>query len=140
VQVSGNGSNALDFHIAFTIGELSKSDPSAHFHIISKDSGFDPLIDYLRKRGIFAQRSAMIGELLTLKKPNTEAVPDKLETIIQNLASMKASKPRRVKTLSNTINALFGKSLDAAEVANFLKALKKRGHISVDAENVTYHL
>src|SRR5262245_10004901 len=51
VQISGNGANALDFHIAFMVGELSKTDPSAHFHIISKDSGFDPLIAHLRKKG-----------------------------------------------------------------------------------------
>lgn len=142
VRVSGNGSNALDFHIAFTVGELSKSDPSAHFHIISKDSGFDPLIDHLRKRGIYAQRAAVIADLLNVKNPaaTTDAVPDRLEAIIQNLASRTAGKPRSVKTLSNTINALFGKSLDQVEVANFLKALKKRGHISVDGESVTYHL
>ena len=44
VQISGNGSNALDFHIAFTIGELSQSDPGAYFYIVSKDTGFDRLI------------------------------------------------------------------------------------------------
>jgi len=60
VQISGNGPNAVDFHIAFTIGEISKSDESARFHIISKDSGFDPLIEYLRTKGIVAQRSAEI--------------------------------------------------------------------------------
>ena len=39
VQISGNGHNAVDFHIAFTIGELSKSDSDGYFHIISKDTG-----------------------------------------------------------------------------------------------------
>ena len=52
IQISGNGSNALDFHIAFKIGELCHLEPSAHFHIISKDTGFDPLLKYVKAKGI----------------------------------------------------------------------------------------
>ena len=37
IPISGNGRNALDFHIAFSIGEFSKEDPEGCFHIISKD-------------------------------------------------------------------------------------------------------
>ena len=50
IKISGNGPNALDFHIAFYVGELSKIDPEAYFHIISKDTGFDPLIKHLKER------------------------------------------------------------------------------------------
>jgi hypothetical protein len=39
VKIRGNGSNALDFHIAFYIGQLAERDPYAYFHIISKDTG-----------------------------------------------------------------------------------------------------
>ena len=62
IQISGSGSNALDFHIAFTIGELSKADPDGCFHIISKDAGFDPLIRYAKKKGIRVQRSSGLGD------------------------------------------------------------------------------
>ncbi len=55
------GNNALDFHIAYYIGLLSAEDPSAFFHIISKDSGFDPLIKHLKGRKVFAQRSTCIA-------------------------------------------------------------------------------
>ena len=140
IRISGNGSNALDFHIAFTVGELSKSDPNAYFHIISKDSGFDPLIGYLRKRGILAQRSKEIADVPILKLSNTKTAPEKLEAIIRNLASRGVGKPRKVKTLSNTINALFLKSFEAVELASLVKALEKHGHISIEGENVTYHL
>src|ERR1044071_6110968 len=51
------GNNAVDFHIAYYIGVLSAEDPTAYFHIISKDGGFDPLIKHLRRRKIFVQRS-----------------------------------------------------------------------------------
>ena len=34
VKIGGNGSNALDFHMAFYIGQLAARDPNAYFHII----------------------------------------------------------------------------------------------------------
>jgi hypothetical protein len=43
------GANALDFHIAYYLGVLASSDPLGFFHIISKDTGFDPLIKHLER-------------------------------------------------------------------------------------------
>ena len=70
VKISGNGKNALDFHIAFWIGQLSARYPSAAFHIISKDNGFDPLIAHLKERGISAARRPCISEIPQLKAPS----------------------------------------------------------------------
>jgi hypothetical protein len=63
LQISGNGSNALDFHIAFYIGELASREPGAFFHIISKDTGFDPLIAHLKSRKILSARSKTIADM-----------------------------------------------------------------------------
>jgi hypothetical protein len=49
------------FHIAYYIGTLSVQDPTAGFHIISKDSGFDALIRHLAGKGIVVCRSAGIA-------------------------------------------------------------------------------
>jgi hypothetical protein len=35
VKISSSGSNALDFHIAFYIGQLAAQDSSAYFHVVS---------------------------------------------------------------------------------------------------------
>lgn len=140
IQISGNGPNAVDFHIAFTIGELSKSDANACFHVISKDSGFDPLIAYLQKRGIPAQRSRGIADVPFLKVSSATTEKEKIDAIVRNLASRGAGRPRKVKTLSNTINALFLKSLDAAELSDIVKELEKLGYISIEGEHVIYHL
>jgi PIN domain len=48
IKISGNGANALDFHIAYYVGHLAAKEPEAYFHIISKDTGFDPLIAHLK--------------------------------------------------------------------------------------------
>src|SRR4029079_18195495 len=52
VRIRGTGRNALDFHIAYYIGRLSAESPGATFHIVSKDTGFDPLIKHLKTQGI----------------------------------------------------------------------------------------
>ena len=48
VKISGTGPNALDFHIAFYIGQFAEKDPGANFYIVSQDAGFDPLLNHLK--------------------------------------------------------------------------------------------
>ena len=48
IKITGNGQNALDFHIAYYVGVLAEQEPDASFYIISKDKGFDPLVRHLR--------------------------------------------------------------------------------------------
>ena len=55
IQINGSGKNALDFHITFVLGRLVEKDPDGFFHIISKDTGFDPLIIYLKSQKIFCK-------------------------------------------------------------------------------------
>ena len=50
ILLESSGHNALDFHIAYYIGNQVITDPKGYFHIISKDSGFDPLINHLKKK------------------------------------------------------------------------------------------
>ena len=58
IEISGSGQNALDFHIAYYIGRLAADDPKGHFHIISRDRGFDPLIRHLNGKNLDARREA----------------------------------------------------------------------------------
>jgi hypothetical protein len=140
VQISGNGANTLDFHIAFTIGELSKDDPSAHFHIISKDSGFDPLIKYAKGRGVRISRLKDVADIPLLRLLDAKTLDEKADLIIQNLVSRGTSRPRAVKSLKNTMNNLFHNKLMESELESLIKELKKRGRVSIEGERVSYHL
>ncbi len=75
VQMDGNGTNALDFHIAYYVGRLAAEYPDAYFHVISKDTGFDPLIKHLKGHKIFCQRSAAVTDIPIIKVANAESVP-----------------------------------------------------------------
>jgi hypothetical protein len=140
VKMAGTGPNALDFHIAFYIGQLSAADPGAYFHIISKDTGFDPLVAHLKIKKIFAARSKDVSDIPLVKTSNVKTPTDKLAAILANLRQRGASKPRTVKSLSSTINALFQKSLSEVELTSVLESLKQQGIISISGAKVTYAL
>lgn len=139
-KISGSGRNALDFHIAFYLGELVQLDPEAHFHVISKDTGFDPLLKHLEERGIDVGRSRDIAELPFLRIRGVQSDDDKLKAIVKNLAARGQSRPRKTKTLANTINNLFAENFSEAESLKLVELLEKRGYIRVKNGQVTYRL
>ena len=63
VKIAGSGPNALDFHIAYYIGQLASADPDGYFHIISKDAGFDPLVTHLKSKKFLAARFKQLVKL-----------------------------------------------------------------------------
>lgn len=140
VKMAGSGPNALDFHIAFYIGHLSAAEPDAYFHIISKDTGFDPLVAHLKTKKILAARSKDVSEIPMVKISNAKTPTDRLAAILANLRQRGAAKPRTVKTLSSTINALFQKSLTEVELTSLLEGLKQQGVISISGARVSYAL
>ena len=140
VKISGNGSNALDFHIAYYIGRISAQDPSAYFHIISKDAGFDPLIKHLKDRKTPVVRSKAIEEIPMLKVSNSKEPEEKLDAIVANLRQRGASKPRALKTLSSTIGSLFQKQLPESELNALLSKLQAKGYVVVTGTKVSYAL
>lgn len=138
VQISGGGSNALDFHIAYYIGRLAAENPGASFQVISKDTGFDPLIRHLRTTGIACERSVSIADIGKVKIPNSSLGVDRMDAVIDNLAKRKAAKPRSLKTLRSSINALFVNQLSDEELDELIEELTRRGTIKITDEKVHY--
>jgi hypothetical protein len=139
VPLETAGNNAVDFHIAYYIGVLSSEDPTAYFHIISKDSGYDPLIKHLRGRKISVQRSICITDI-----PYFKPVPARPETqikvVVADLIRRKASQPRTKKSLISTLHALFKKELSEQQLSELFAALCARGVVKVDGTTVSYDL
>ncbi len=141
VEIAGSGPNALDFHIAYYIGELATREPDAHFHIVSRDKGFDPLILYLRNRKkIRIRRETDLAEIPELRIPDTTSRDEQIDAIVKNLRQRGHSRPRKVKTLQNTINTLFTRKLDQAELDAITDELRDRNLIVVRQNNVSYRL
>lgn len=140
VVLQSAGSNALDFHIAYYLGVLATQEPLGLFHIISKDSGFDPLIEHLKGKGVFAQRSTRIAEIPSLKPQFPASGDAQVEAAIAHLVRLKAAKPRAQKTLLGTLHALFKKELSEQQLSALFAGLCKRGVVKIEGTKVSYEL
>lgn len=160
IVLETSGRNALDFHIAYYLGVLASIEPSGFFHIISKDTGFDPLIEHLKSKKIFAARSASIEEMPCFaahppvtQQPNIQIIQQKsniiqsrptieelIDTAVDDLIKRKASKPRTPKTLLSTIHARCGKDIPSSDIDAVYEALVKRGYVRVEGTKITYAL
>lgn len=140
IQISGNGSNAVDFHIAYYIGRLAATAPEACFHVISKDTGFDPLLKHLKMQGVSCERSTSVANLTRIGLAAAESITDRVESVIGNLAKLKSAKPRTTKALRATISALFAGKLLEEELDRLIERLTRRGVISVVDGRISYEL
>ncbi len=140
VEIDGSGPNALDFHIAYYIGELAAADPTGNFHIISKDKGFDPLIRHLKGKKIQVRRESDLAEIPNLRIPKKAKKDDMIDAIVKNLVGRGSSRPRKVKTLQNTINHLVAETLDDAKLAALVNEMQNRKLIVIDKGNIKYTL
>jgi len=131
-RITASASNALDFHIAFYLGEFATKEPSASFHVISNDDGYDPLLEHLRARNINAKRSATLASLLL--PPADDTVAD----AIAYLEAAGTARPRRTTTLGNAINNRHGKELQSAEIDRVIAELVRRRIITVTDGKVAY--
>ena len=158
IKISGNGPNALDFHIAYYIGQLSATDPTAYFHIVSRDTGFTPLVHHLKSKGVFAGRVNSVADIpmvkaatakspivkaATAKSPTVKAATaksptERLHVAVTFLKEPKTPKPRTVNTLRNSLDALFRKQLSPEETTAIIDALAEHRHISVVGTKVIY--
>lgn len=138
VKISGTGPNALDFHIAYYIGKLAAEEPGAFFHIVSRDKGFDPLIQYLKAQKILSVRSESIAEIPIVKNGTRKLPAARAEAFIAKLKEPKVTKPRTEKTMSSAIKAHFQPGIEDPEAAQILKAMIATGFISVEAGKIVY--
>ena len=105
IRVNGKGRNALDFFIAFYLGKDVAADSGKTFIIYSKDTGYDPLINHLKKSGIKAKRIVSFQELGQNKAIKIdEAGVKKVKEILIKVAANK--RPKKRSSLTGFIIAL----------------------------------
>lgn len=141
IKIDGNGRNALDFHVAFYIGRLSLEHPQGVYHIISRDKGFDPLIAHLKNSfGVTVSRHRDVSEISFLQIRSSVPMEEKIKSITESLAARGHSRPRKQKTLANTISDLFQKRLDDAELDELIDQLQRKKLIEIrNGGKVFYH-
>lgn len=138
VQISGNGRNALDFHIACYIGELAARGAADCFHILSKDTGFDPLVDHLRRRHIIVHRWPSIDAMTFLRRPVAPPPDDELQSLAGKLKAAGKCRPAKVDTLCNWIRHVSSDRPSTEAAMAIAEKLASRGVLAIEGSKVRY--
>src|SRR3954470_39479 len=64
IEAGRSGRNALDFVLAYHVGVESTKNPEGVVHVVSRDTGFNALIDHLNKNAISAKRHESFAQAL----------------------------------------------------------------------------
>lgn len=164
VELQTSGKNALDFHIAYYMGQLSASDPTGFFHVISKDTGFDPLLQHLKDKKIFAVRSESIEAMpcfvqskvipkkqVSVAKKQTATKPETLDKQNHNKnfteylnvlikRNPTNANPKTHAGLFNHMKSHLDKEMTEQAFQKLLKAFIQKGYITMNDKKVSYSL
>jgi len=101
IRLKTNGANNLDFHLAYYLGRFSQTAPNGvQFHIITNDTGFNGIVDHIKKSGRPCQRIAP-----PQKKKERKLSPC-AELIVTRLQKIDGRKrPRKEQQLVNWIKS-----------------------------------
>jgi len=139
-QIEGQGSNALDFHIAFMLGHLTSTDngKAGEYIILSKDKGFDPLLKYLQKEKYNCRR---INSLLEMKKGEIDSTTNRdLDKALEILAKIeKPKRPRNRNTLFKYIQNILGEKTKKGEITTIIDKFFIDGRLSEHNNRLQYN-
>jgi hypothetical protein len=135
-KVEGNGSNALDFHIACHLGRVLEKSPQSHCIVLSKDKGFDPLLRQLNKIGLKCKRINSLSELNSKSAPVDEPNYKRVVEVLGK--SEKKSRPRKLKTLSQHISSMFQKKIAQKDIDRIIDMLIANKMISETNTTISY--
>jgi len=148
IRLTGTGKNALDFTLSYYLGRKVLADPTAYFHIVSKDKGYDPLVEHLKSRGIRVHRHDDCSELTfshkakeaPAKAPPT-AADDVLRKVLEHLKKNAANRPKKKATLLSHLKSHLGKDATDGNAVALVEQLKRGGHLSIgEKDAVTYKI
>jgi hypothetical protein len=116
------GKNALDFHIAFTVGRLiesrQKSGIRARFIIISRDNGFDSLLSHVRSLGYETAQGASIRDALGVEATESATDPPTEKPAARAPAQSNANGAPAPATPSQSVKVLAKASCVANSVTS----------------------
>jgi hypothetical protein len=140
IAVTTMGFNNLDFHLAFHLGRYHEiADGNIVFHIISNDSGFNGLVNHLKKIG------------RNCKKVSTKATPRAQETeselgecaslVLAKLRKLDGRKrPRKRAKFMNWIKSQCQSLPESTRPEEVCEELVKAKLVRVSGSDITYEL
>lgn len=146
IEIDGSGKNALDFHIAYYLAKNDSEKDVLHY-ILSKDSGFDPLVSFINKKhnSKTVKRIISLSDLVGAAQKSTDMTPtkeqkeisDKYEKVFNNLKGIEKSKRPKTELKLKTHIQVFGKKNKWTDddIQNILDELYRKRNISKGGNN-----
>ena len=159
IDIEGQGKNALDFHIAYYLGEYLTRSPQYACIILSKDKGFDPLVKHLVLRGFAVRRANSLREAYPAavtenrrpqaesrrvaaanQRPAARAPASVPESAVQWLSgSARTRRPRTRKALAAHLYSHFSKKIPEGDIQSLIDQLVSSGQLGEANGKITYH-
>ena len=135
VQSSKQGKNALDFHIAFCLGQLHQENTvlkqPARYVVVSKDGGFNALLDYMRALPCWVAKATSIPESLLIAdqpEPMQPAAPNRSSAVRSEVADKVAptqtTTPLQRKSAAKSTAKTLRKTFQTEDVERVIEYLR----------------
>jgi PIN domain len=134
-KAAGQGPNALDFHIAFYLGQELAQRPDSECVVISRDTGFDPLIRHLRMAGHHCRRAESLPEAFPADADSQTAHFPRLIALLKK----EKARPARRSGLAGKLKCWFPQLSDGDRLA-LLRRLFDESHVREAESKLTYDL
>jgi hypothetical protein len=139
IGVEGIGANALDFHIVFYLGQISLQAPTSNYVILSRDRGFDPLIQHLDKLGISCRRIDSL-DLLSGQSDLTHSQDFLSDLALSKISAVvPKSRPKKRATLYKYLKSVLTKYQPTElEIKQLLDTWFSTGKVIESKDKITY--
>lgn len=135
IKISGQGPNALDFHIAFYLGQQLTQSPKSECVILSRDTGFDPLVRHLTSLGHSCRRVTTLKDAFPVQSAEPSDTFSRLIALLQK----EKSRPSKLKGLTGKVKSWFQKLSDEERDA-LIKRLFSESYVQESGTSLIYSL
>ena len=142
VPIKGQAHNAVDFCVAYYMGEYLTKNPNSECVVLSKDKkGFDPLVRHLAEdRGFKVRRVSNQKEAFPPAAPAKAKAVDPYSRALELLAKEEEKhRPAKRSGLEGKIKSYFPKMAPDQRQA-ILERMMKEGKVTETAGKVSYSL
>jgi hypothetical protein len=159
INAAGQGKNALDFHIAYYLGEYLTREPRTECIILSRDKDFAPLVKHLVLRGFAVRTANTLRDAFPARPaqeirrpppaqrpaaaqrpPPAQRSAAAQEDALQWLAgSARNRRPRTRKALAAHLYSHFSKKRSEADIQAMIERLLASGELTEANGRITYN-
>ena len=141
LKVNGQGKNALDFYISFYMGKYLEAKKYTNFVIVSKDTGYDPLIDHINEVAGSRIVKRVTNITQVSHKQVDKTITPELKKLIDQLKKIQGNKrPKKRSTLTGFATSVFVNQKSKDEINEIVEELYTRKLISEANSIIKYEI